>query len=216
MITVYGAKNLTPAFKGVVRDFRILWALEELGLPYDIHWMDISKGEHKLAPNKLINPFGKVPSLQDDTFQMFESGAAVLYLYERAGKLPQDARARAELSQWCFAALNTVEPPFIEIFCWDLFWQGRTGREWRYPELVSAARDRISALETRLADKVWFLGEFGPADILMTTVLDFGRHVPQVFDGKQRIRDYLARNKARPAYERAIAGHGAVPESRVA
>jgi glutathione S-transferase len=216
MITVYGAKNLTPAFKGIVRDFRILWALEELGLPYQTHWMDISKGEHKVAPNSLINPFGKVPSLQDDAFQMFESGAAVLYLYERAGKPPQDARARAELNQWCFAALNTVEPPFIEIFCWDLFWRERIGREVRYPELVSAARDRIGALDTRLAGKPWLLGEFGPADILMTTVLDFARHVPQVFEGQHTIREYLARNKARPAYVRAIARHGAAPESRAA
>ena len=216
MITVYAAHGFPDAVKGIVRDFRIMWALEELALPYDLHWIDLPKGEHKLPPNTELNPFGKVPSFRDGGLRMFESGAAVLYLYDRAGKLPQTASARAELNQWCFAALNTVEPELLEIFRWDLFWTGKPGRDWRYPELTALAQERLAALGTGLAGKPSLLGEFGPADILMTTALDFVRHAPQLFEGHGAIRDYLARNKARPAYARAYAKHGVCPEAAAA
>src|SRR5215469_492500 len=182
MITVYGAYGFPPPLKGIVRDFRLTWALEELELPYRIQWMDASKGEHKVAPNRLINPFGKIPSLENGAQRMFESAAIVIYLYENVGKAPQDANARAELNQWCFAALNTVEPVFLDIFRWDIFWQEKTGRDWRYPELIGFAQERVADLEKALGAKPYFLTEFGPADILMVTVLDFARHAPQVFE----------------------------------
>lgn len=216
MITVYGAYGFPDAVKGIVRDFRIMWALEELGLAYNIHWIDLTKGEHKQPPNTLLNPFGKVPSFEDGALRMFESGAAVLYLYDRTGKLPQTPQARAELNQWCFAALNTVEPELSELFRWELFWTGKAGQDWRCPELKAQAHDRLAALEAGLGGKPFLLGEFGPADILMTTALDFVRHAPQLFEGHDAIRGYLARNKARPAYERAFAKHGAGPERKAA
>ena len=208
MIKVYGAYGFPPEFKGVVRDFRILWALEELGLPYAVHWMSVPAGEHRQSPNIDINPFGRVPSLENGAHRMFESPAAVLYLYEYVGRAPQDAHARAELLQWCFAAVNTVEPIFVEIFRWDMFWKDKAGREWRYPELLGFARDRLKELERGLAGKPHFVGEFGPADILMTTVLDFGRHVPGLFESSGTMQSYLARCKGRPAYKRAFDKHG--------
>lgn len=216
MITVYGAYGFPPFAKGLVRDFRLLWALEELELPYAVQCVDFSKGEHKQEPNVLINPFGKIPSLECGALRMFESAAIVLYLYENVGRAPQDAHARAELNQWCFAALNTVEPVFLEITLWDFLWEGRIGREWRYPELVSSAQDILKQLETGLAGKPHFLGEFGPADILMVTVLDFARHVPVVFEQSAAMRAYLERCKARPAYGRAYAKHGAGPQAKAA
>jgi glutathione S-transferase len=216
MITVYGAYNFPPPLKGIVRDFRVLWALEELGLDYDICWMDASKGEHKQAPNRLINPFGKIPSLESGALRMFESAAIVLYLYENVGKAPQDAHARAELNQWCFAALNTVEPVFLEIFRWDVFWNDKVGREWRYPELLGFAHERLAELEAGLAGKPHFLGEFGPADILMVTALDFAKHEPKVFEPSAVMRAYIERCKARPAYQRAYARHGVRTEAKAA
>lgn len=216
MPTIYGACNFPPPLKGIVRDFRVMWAMEELGLPYQIHWMDASKGEHKVAPNRLINPFGKIPSLESGALRMFESAAIVLYLYENVGKAPQDAHARAELNQWCFAAINTVEPVFLEIFRWDIFWQGKTGRDWRYPELMGFAQERLKELEAGLAGKPYFLGEFGPADILMVTVLDFARHEPKVFEGSPAMRAYLERCKARPAYIHAYEKHGVGPQAKAA
>ena len=216
MITVYGAYNFPPELKGIVRDFRVLWALEELGLEYRIHWMDASKGEQKIAPNRLINPFGKIPSLENGALRMFESAAIVLYLYENVGKAPQDAHARAELNQWCFAALNTVEPVFLEIFRWDMFWKDKPGREWRYDELIGLAHERLKDIETALGGKPHLLGEFGPADILLTTVLDFAKHQPKAFETSPVMRAYLERCKARPAFQRAWAKHGAHPEAKAA
>ncbi|HEY5048281.1 MAG TPA: glutathione S-transferase family protein [Rhizomicrobium sp.] len=216
MITVYGAYNFPPPLKGIVRDFRVFWALEELGLPFDVHWMDFARGEQKLPSNRLINPFGKIPSLENGSLRMFESAAIVLYLYENVGKAPQDAHARAELHQWCFAALNTVEPVFVEIFRWDMFWQGKSGREWRYPELLGVAAERLAELETGLGAKPYFLREFGPADILMTTVLDFVRNQSGVLESSPVMRAYLERCRARPSYQRAFVRHGEGPQARAA
>jgi glutathione S-transferase len=216
MITLYGAYQFPPVLKGIVRDFRVLWALEELELPYDVQWVDMAKGEQKLAPNRLINPFGKMPSLENGALRMFESAAIVLYLYENVGKAPQDAHARAELHQWCFAALNTVEPVFVEIFRWDMFWDGKTGREWRYPDLIVAAQTLLADLEQGLGGKPHLLGEFGPADILMTTVFNFANHAPQVFARSAAMRAYIDRCKARPAYQRALARHGVGPQAKAA
>lgn len=216
MITVYGAYNFPPPLKGIVRDFRVLWALEELEMPYDIHWLDTGSGEHKAGPNRILNPFGRIPSLESGALRLFESAAIVLYLYENVGKAPQDAHARAELNQWCFAALNTVEPTFLEILRWDRFWQDKVGREWRYPELLGQAKERLAELESALGRKAYFLGEFGPADILMTTVLDFARHAPSVFENAASMRGYLERCRARPAYRRALDRHGRGPQARAA
>jgi len=216
MITVYAAYNFPPPAKGLVRDFRIMWALEELELPYEIHWMDMSKGEHKVAPNRLINPFGKIPSLESGALRLFESGAIVLYLFENVGKAPQDAHARAELNQWCFAALSTIEPVFFEIARWNMFWKDKPGREWRYPELVAQAQERLAELETGLDGKPHLLGAFGPADILMATSLDFAKADPDVFAPSPVIRAYLQRCKTRPAYIRAFARHGQGPQAKAA
>jgi glutathione S-transferase len=217
MITVYGAYNFPPFLKGIVRDLRVYWALEELGLPYDIHWMDTSKAEHTQNPNRLVNPFGKIPSMVDGAQRMFETGAIVLYLYENAGKAPQDAHARAELNQWCFAALNTVEPVFIDIFRWGKFWNEKPGHEWRYPELMGFADERLTDLARALGDKHYLVGNaFGPADILMTTVLDFAMHEPKIFEKHPAIAAYRERCHTRPAYQRALAKQGVGPAANAA
>jgi len=217
MITVYGAYGFPPFLKGIVRDLRVYWALEELGLAYDIHWMDASKGEHTVAPNRLINPFGKIPSLVDGAQRMFETGAIVLYLYENAGKAPQDAHARAEVNQWCFAALNTVEPVFLDIFRWGKFWNEKPGYEWRYPELLGLADERLTDLARAMGDKHYLIGNtFGPADILMTSVLDFAQHEPKIFEKHPVIVAYRERCHARPAYQRALAKQGIGPKANAA
>jgi glutathione S-transferase len=216
MITVYGAHGFPAFAKALVRDFRAMWALEELEVPYEIHWLDMSKGEHKRPPNSQINCFGKIPSLESGALRLFESGAIVLYLYENVGKAPQDAHARAELNQWCFAALSTIESVFFEITRWNFVWKDKPGRDWRYPELVSMARERLAELEAGMAGKPHLLGEFGPADILMTTALDFGRSDETVFEASPVIRSYLERCKARPGYQRALAKHGLGPDAKAA
>ena len=217
MITAYAGYNFQPIVKGILRDLRVLWALEELGLGYDTHWMNVEKGEHRENPNRLVNPFGKIPSLEDGAQRLFESGAIVLYLYENAGKAPQDAHARAEVNQWCFAALNTVEPVVSEIFRWDIFWKDKPGFEWRRPELADIADTRLTDLARAIGDKHYLVGNaFGPADILMTTVLDFARHDPKLFQNHAAIRAYLDRCHARAAYQRALAKQGEGPKASAA
>jgi len=217
MITLHAAYNIPFNAKGLARDFRAIWALEELGLPYTYHWMDAGKGEHKIDPNRSVNPFGKIPAMTDGDFKLFESAAIVHYLYEKAGKLPADPVARTHLLQWMFAALNTVEMPFIELLRWDVFWEGRPGREVQYPELIEACKTRLVDLERALGAKPYLLGEtFGPADLLMTATLEYGKHKPEIFANVPGIRAYLDRIKARPAFKSAVDKHLAGPSAKAA
>ena len=148
---------------------------------------------------------------------MFESAAIVLYLYENVGKAPQDAHARAELNQWCFAALNTVEPVFLEIFRWDMFLEDKAGNAKRREEYVGVAHQRMEDLERALGSKPYLLGnDFGAADILMCTVLDFVQHDPSLYEKHAGIRAYRERCHARPAQTRALAKHGEGPKANAA
>lgn len=217
MITLYAAYNAPFNAKGLARDFRVIWALEELGLPHTFHWMDTGKGEHKVDPNRSINPFGKIPSFTDGEVKLFESAAIVHYLYEKAGKLPSDPLARTRLLQWMFAALNTVEPPFLDILAWNIFWMERPGREVRYPEVIAIAQLRLIELERALGGNSYLVeNEFGPADILLTTVLNFAVNEPGLFDQTPIVRAYLGRCRERPAYQRALAAHLKGPDAQAA
>ena len=217
MITVYSAYNFPPPLKGIVRDMRVMWALEELGMPYTHHWMDTSKGEHKLEANRAISPFGQIPSIVDGPVKLSESGAILYYLYDKAGRLPKDAAQRAQMLRWMLAAINTLEITFIDILRWDVFWADRPGRDVRYPELIEIAKTRLTELSGVLGGRAYLMGEdFGPADILMTTVLDFARHKPEVFESAPVVRAYLERCKSRPAYQAVLAKHGLGPEAKAA
>ena len=217
MITVYAAYNFPPGGKGIVRDIRVLWALEELGLPYEIHWLDYTKGGPQAMDRRAVSPFGKIPALEDGAQQMFESSAIVLYLYDNAGKGPQDAHARAEINQWCFAAVNTVEPAMIEVLRWNNAWRERSGREVRYPEILGMAEERLNDLERVLAGKEYLMGStFGPADILMSTVLDFAQYEPSLFERHPVVAAYRERCRARPAYAHALTKQGEGPHASAA
>jgi glutathione S-transferase len=210
MITLYASHNYPAVIKGILRDIRPFWALEELNLPYQIHWMDYAAKEHRSGPNRQINPFGRVPSLENGALRIFESGAIVLYLYEHVGRAPQDAHARAELNQWSFAALNTVEPILVENMRWSTFWKDRPGRAERASELRELLDERLGGMEEALAGRPYLLGsDLSPADILMITVLNYGELTPGVYDAYPNIQAYLARAHARPAYQKAFAKQGA-------
>lgn len=212
MITVYGAYNYPAVFNGMFRDLRPLWALEELGLAYWMHWLDPMRGEHREAANRAVNPFGKIPALTDGDFKLFESGAIVGYLFDKSGRAPEDAKARAVEAQWCFAALNTVEPPLVELACWDVLWTDRAGREERRVELVETARTRLAELDGALGERPYLAGDgLSPADILMVTAIRFGRHEPEVLAHAPRVKAYVERAEARPAFVRALAAQGRGP-----
>lgn len=117
MITVYVFGNAPAPVRNVTRDLRVLWALEESGVPYRLHPLDFARGDLKRAEYTRVNPFGKIPAIDDEGFALFESTAIVLYVAEKAGRLlPERPQGRALAAQWAFAAVDTVEPPLADLF----------------------------------------------------------------------------------------------------
>lgn len=202
MITLYGFGRVHEKVVGYTRDLRALWALEELGLPYQVRGLDHSAGEFKTEEFRRLSPFAQAPVIDDDGFVLTETGAVLLYLAEKAGRLPADLKDRAQVTRWCFAALNTLEPPLFQLAMIDLFGDP-TGPE-RRPQLVEWAMRGLTGLEDWLAERTFLTGEdFTVADILMTTVLREVRTSTLLGDFP-RVSAYRARCEARPAWHRTL------------
>ena len=172
MITLYGFGRVFRPVIGETRDHRVQWGLEEVGLPYRVHGLDHTGGELDGPAYSEISCFHQVPAIDDDGFTVAESGAVLLYLAEKAGKLiPADVQGRSRVVQWCFAALNTVERPLMEIQLIDKF--GSAGdAEKRRAEMVKAANRWFDGLERRLEGRDWIAcADFTIADILLATIL---------------------------------------------
>lgn len=188
--------------RGYVRDLRPRWACEEAGLPYRerLIAIDTAKG----ADFRREQPFGQVPVYADDTVRLFESGAMVLHIAERAGGLmPDDAAGRARVTAWVIAALNSVEPFVIDLTVIDLFSEGEEWAKLRRPAAVEIVQDRLKALSNWLGDRPYLERDFTAADIIMATVL---REVPEeVLAPFANLVAYRDRCVARPAFERAHA-----------
>src|ERR1044072_731694 len=114
MLTVYGFCKVNAVARGRTRDLRVLWALEEIGLPYQLHGMDHPAHELSTASYRRLSPFEQIPAIDDDGLVVSESGAILLYLADKTGKLTaRDQAGRSQVLRWCFAALNTVELPIL-------------------------------------------------------------------------------------------------------
>ena len=203
MITLYGFGRVHQQVIGETRDLRAQWALEEVGLPYRVHGLDHTGGELDGAAYKRINCFRLVPGIDDDGFVVAESGAVLLYIAEKAGKLiPSDFQGRMRVVQWCFAALTTVERPLMEIQMIDKF--GGEGVEDRRAEMVKEAGRWLAGLESRLDGREWVAcADFTVADILLATVLREIR-TTDLMDSYPRLKAYYARALARPAWQRTL------------
>lgn len=213
MITIYAAHNYPPFLQGIVRDLRPLWAAEELGLTYDIHWLDTSKGAQREAAFRAVNPFGKIPGMTDGGLKLFESGAIVNYQFDKAGRGPKDDVARAKNLAWCFAAVNTVEPQTFEVLLYDTFWKERPNRDGFRAERVANAVLRMNEMDAALAGQPYLTGaELAPADIMMTTVVNFARGEPSLLTQAPHVAAWLQRCMDRPAYQRAAALQGGGPK----
>jgi glutathione S-transferase len=208
MITAYVFDKVPPPVIGVTRDLRVTWALEETGLAHRLALIDGARGQHREPDYLKVNPFGTIPAIEDDGFSLFESGAILVYIATKSGKLaPRDDKARALSAQWAFAAVNTVEPPLIEIFAIDKFSSDQDWAKARRPVRVEQAQARLAALEKALAGKPFLTGdEFGIADILMTSVLRFVQHT-DLLAGLPNVTAYKARCQKRPAFEKALHDH---------
>ena len=194
--------------RGLARDMRVRWALEEAGQPCEVRLKSFAALK---APDHLaLHPFGQIPTFEDGDLVLFESGAIVLHIGERyPGLLPSDPDARARAIGWMFAALDTVEPPI-----WDAAMAGllEGDKPWfaeRQPILEARARVRLDQLSRHLGDADWLDGTFSAGDLMMVTVL---RRASGLLADYPNLAAYVARAEARPAYQRAFAAQLAVFE----
>jgi len=188
--------------KGLARDMRVRWALEEVDQPYDVRL--VSFEAMKQPAHLALHPFGQIPTYEEGDLALFESGAIVLHIAEHhAGLLPDDANARARAVAWMFAAVNTVEPPILELVTVKILEGDKPWVGERLPLVKERIRHRLEQLSARLGDADWLDGAFSAGDLMMVAVLL--RLSPSGILGEfPTLAAYVARGEARPAYKRAF------------
>ncbi|MBB4251480.1 glutathione S-transferase family protein [Rhizobium sp. BK008] len=207
-ITITAFEHSPDRGKGLARDMRVRWALEEVGLPYDVRLVSF-KAMREPAHLRL-QPFGQIPTYEEGDLALFESGAIVFHIAERhAGLLPEDANARGRAIAWMFAALNTIEPPIFDRALARILERNEPWYEQRLHALEISIRKRLDDLSRRLGDADWLDGAFSAGDLLMVTVL-LRLKGSDILDDHPNLSAYVARGEARPAYMRAFAAQLAV------
>ena len=202
MITLYGFGTIFPEGVGETKDLRAQWALEETGLPYRVHALDHTGGEHQREAYGRISPFRQVPVIDDDGFVVAESAAIVLYVAEKAGKLiPGDIQGRTRVVQWCLAAVSTVDPTFQSLDVIGIFDADNKKLE---AEVRKLAHHWLAHVERRLDDREWIAcDEFTVADIMMASVLRNVRKT-DLMDPYPKLKAYYERCLSRPAWQRTL------------
>jgi len=194
--------------KGLARDTRVRWALEEVGQPYEVRL--VSFRGLKEPAHLAVHPFGQIPTYEEGDLVLFETGAIVFHLAQsHAGLLPQDANARARAITWLFAALNTVEPPIVELVTARIFEADKPWAQERVPLVEGRVRPRMEQLAARLGDADWLDGAFSAGDLMMVSVL-LRLRSSGILDEYPNLSRYVRRGEARPAYKRAFAAQLAV------
>jgi len=203
MITVTAFKWVPPLVRGLVRDLRVRWALEEAGLAYAQKLIGFE--DQGTAWYRAQQPFGQVPVLEDDGLTLFESGSIVLHIAEKSPVLlPPSPEARARAVTWVFAALNTMEGAIWQLSELDLAFPNEDWAKERRPMAEQFAAKRLAELSAALGDKDYLDGAFTAGDLMMATVLRILRHTDLV-QREANLGAYLARCEARPAFQRALA-----------
>ena len=194
--------------KGLARDTRVRWALEEVGQPYKVRL--VSFGAMKEPTHLALHPFGQIPTYEEGDLALFETGAIVFHIAQRhGGLLPDDANARARAITWIFAALNTVEPPILELTTAKLLEGDKPWSAERVPLVQDRVRNRLGQLSPRLGEAEWLDGAFSAGDLMMVSVLLRSR-ASGLLDEYPNLAAYVARGEARPAYKRAFAAQLAI------
>ena len=203
MITISAFRWVPPFARGLVRDLRLRWALEEAGLPYRVKLLE--QGTQTSAENRARQPFGQVPWYEEDGLVLFESGAIVLHIAEKSEVLlPRDPAARARAIMWVFAALNTVEVVVQALASIDLFYKDQEWAKLRRPDAEKDVKRRLGELAVRLGEREYLDDRFSAGDLVMATVLKISRNTDLVA-GEPNLLAYQKRCEARPAYQRALA-----------
>jgi glutathione S-transferase len=204
--TITAFENSPDRGRGLARDMAVRWALEEVGQPYDVRLVSFKALKERAHLER--NPFGQIPTYEEDGLALFESGAIVLHIAERhAGLLPSEPNARARTIGWMFAALTTVQEPIVERETFIVMEKDQSWYDERLPILDGRVRTRLSALSRRLGNSDWLDGGFSAADLLMVNVL---RRPSALLPEYPNLSDYVARGEARPAFKRAFDAQYAV------
>jgi glutathione S-transferase len=207
-ITITAFERSPDGGKGLARDTRVRWALEEVGQPYEVRL--VSFAALKEPAHLAIHPFGQIPTYEEGGLALFETGAIVLHLAERhPGLLPKDADARARAITWMFAAVNTVEPPILDLVTVKILEGDKPWSAARLPLVQERIRGRLRQLSARLGSAEWLDGAFSAGDLMMVSVL-LRLRSSGLLDEFPRLAAYVARGEARPAYQRAFAAQLAV------
>jgi glutathione S-transferase len=207
-ITITAFERSPDGGKGLARDTRVRWALEEVGKPYEVRL--VSFRALKEPAHLALHPFGKIPTYEEGDLALFETGAIVFHIAEHhRGLLPDDPDARARAITWMFAALSTVEPPILEFANAKLLERDKPWSQERLPLVEDRVRQPLRQLSARLGDADWLDGAFSAGDLIMVSVL-LRLRASGLLDEFPNLAGYVARGEARPAYKRAFAAQLAI------
>jgi len=207
-ITLTAFERSPDGGKGLARDTRVRWALEEAGQPYDVRL--VSFAAMKEPAHLALHPFGQIPTYEEGDLVLFETGSIVFHIAQHhAGLLPDDANARARAITWMFAALNTVEPPILDLVTVKLIEGDKPWRDDRLSLVEARIHGRLKQLSAHLGDADWLDGAFSAGDLMMVSVL-LRLRASGILDEIPNLAAYVARGEARPAYQRAFAAQLAV------
>ncbi|HVK82839.1 MAG TPA: glutathione S-transferase family protein [Kofleriaceae bacterium] len=211
MLKLYSFARVNRGAHGNTRDLRVLWAVEEMGLPYEIVGLDHPNHDLDSPSFRALNPFGQLPAIDDDGVVVTESGAILLYLARKSGKLmPRDLAGEAQVLRWSVAALTTIEVPVLSLWFVNLC----GGKGTKPSEALHGWADmRLAQLDGWLATRQFIAtDEFTVADILMTHVLGGGTD-QELLKPYANVRAYRARCTDRPAWKRTLDAYHARVEA---
>jgi len=207
MLKLYGFSKVNAGARGHTRDLRVLWALEEMQLPFEVVGMDHPAHDLNTEAYRRLSPFEQIPSIDDDGVVLSESAAIVVYLAKKSGRLiPGDPVGEAQVLRWCFAAMNSIEMPLLALMVHDWTADGSDPKPRRF--LVDWVHLRMGHLERWFADRDYVAtDDFSVADILMAHVLSAGIKDPSLIAPYPGVAAYRDRCLARPAWQRTYAAY---------
>jgi glutathione S-transferase len=213
MLKLYAFAKVNAFARGHTRDLRVLWALEEMQLPFEVVGMDHPAHDLNRDDYRPLSPFEQIPAIDDDGVLLSESAAILVYLAKKSGRLiPADAAGEAQVLRWCFAAMNTVEVPLLGLMVHD--WTADGGCAKPRAFLVGWVNRVLKNLERWLAGREFVATqEFTIADLLMAHVLASGIKDEALIAPYPAVLAYRDRCLARPAWKRTLEAYFARVEA---
>lgn len=207
MLKLYGFSKVNAFARGRTRDLRVLWALEEMQLPFELAGMDHPAHDLSSDAYRRLSPFEQIPAIDDDGLVLSESAAILIYLARKSGRLiPADPAGEAQVLRWGFVAMSSVEPPMLGLMVHDWTADGGCAKPREF--LVSWIHRVLGNLERWLAGREFIAtADFSVADILMTHVLSATLHDESLIAPYPGVAAYRDRCLARPGWQRTMAAY---------